>query len=273
MDGNRRFAALNECEEKYGHQSGARKLSEVFRWCSELNVRVLSVYALSTDNYYKRDKKEIDDLMDLCAQELPRLADSEDVKRVNARIIISGDLSVLPEKARAAAKYATEKTRGGKGPVLNVCLAYSGRGDFARALREVMIDESTNAASNGRGITEADIKKRLYGNVDVDESSSESDEDDKLRNSNGHSGENGIVKSKVLPRKKDSKRTNKVDLIGDVDVLVRTSGVTRLSGFLTPRLEKAILVFVDALWPDFSLLDFFGVIWTYQRNISTKRKS
>jgi undecaprenyl diphosphate synthase len=60
-------------------------------------------------------------------------------------------------------------------------------------------------------------------------------------------------------------------ILPDVDLVVRTSGTNRLSDFMTTRLENALIVFVDALWPDFGVFDFFSVIWRYRKASSILR--
>ena len=71
--------------------------------------------------------------------------------------------------------------------------------------------------------------------------------------------------------KKNEKNKLEAVILPDVDLVVRTSGTNRLSDFMTTRLENALIVFVDALWPDFGVFDFFSVIWRYRKASSILR--
>ncbi|MGC8693962.1 MAG: polyprenyl diphosphate synthase, partial [Thermoplasmata archaeon] len=64
MDGNRRFAREYGLNNAEGHKKGKEKVEEVLNWCLELNVKILTVYAFSTENF-KRSNEEIEDLMQI----------------------------------------------------------------------------------------------------------------------------------------------------------------------------------------------------------------
>ena len=82
-------------------------------------------------------------------------------------------------------------------------------------------------------------------------------------NSNSSSKSNGRIdgvdggKTRRRRSKKNEKNKLEAVILPDVDLVVRTSGTNRLSDFMTTRLENALIVFVDALWPDFGVFDFF----------------
>ena len=80
MDGNRRWAKLNNKTTKEGHKAGAEKLVEVVKWCIELDIKYLTVYAFSTENW-KRDETEINDIMFLLKEFLSSKV--EDFKKEN----------------------------------------------------------------------------------------------------------------------------------------------------------------------------------------------
>ncbi|VDN40781.1 unnamed protein product [Gongylonema pulchrum] len=52
----------------------------------------------------------------------------------------------------------------------------------------------------------------------------------------------------------------------DPDLLIRTSGETRLSDFLLWQCSKCCIYFDKALWPEFGFWNLCKAIYTYQRN-------
>ncbi len=281
MDGNRRW---EEKEKKHkrlllrkgrgGHERGAETLRNVLEWSLETSTRIetISVYAFSIDNF-KRHEGEIDRLMRLCAQELPKLARSEGVKKAKAKIVVSGRLDLVPKEVRDACVEAMEKTKENAGKVvLNVCLAYSGAEEFGRAVwRDV--EEEQNEKSGGvktKGESDEERMKRLfyYG-----------ERRDREKSNNTYASRDSRTAGRRRSRRSrgrengDEKEEEFEALIPNVDLIVRTSGTKRLSDFMTTRLENAVIVFVDALWPDFGVFDFFSVIWRYRKASSILREN
>jgi len=295
--------------ERGGHERGAETLRNVLRWSLKLpQIDAISVYAFSLENF-NRDKREVDQLMSLCIEELPKLARSDAVRNANARIVISGRLDAVSEEVRAACVYAMEETRrnrrdekeeagrrGGdeKTVVLNICLAYSGAEEFgsaAWAATEEEDDEDDDEEEEdevGRRSGEESIKRRFYygGNCSENrygrdsasctssrfsEGGGNNGSSNSSSKSNGRIG--GDVGGKMRRRRSKKNEKNKLEavILPDVDLVVRTSGTNRLSDFMTTRLENALIVFVDALWPDFGVFDFFSVIWRYRKASSILR--
>ena len=275
MDGNRRWEEKEKKRRRRegggrkggGHERGAETLRNVLEWSLETSTHIetISVYAFSIDNF-KRHEGEIDLLMRLCAQELPNLARSEEVKKAKAKIVVSGRLDLVPKEVREACIEAMEKTKENAGKVvLNVCLAYSGAEEFGRAVwRDV--EEEHNEKSGGvktKGESDEERMKRRFYYGDREKSNNTcANRDSRRRNRRSRGRENG-----------DEKEEEFEALIPNVDLIVRTSGTKRLSDFMTTRLENAVIVFVDALWPDFGVFDFFSVIWRYRKASSILREN
>ena len=290
-----------------GHERGAKTLQNVLRWSLKLpQIETISVYAFSLENF-NRDAREVDGLMSLCIEELPKLARSDAVRNANARIVISGRLDALSEEVRQACVYAMEETRRNarrdeiqeetgntregekeKTVVLNICLAYSGAEEFGSAAwaatEEEEEEEEEEEDEVGRRSGEESIKRRFYygGNGSEnrygrDNSSRFSEGGGKNGSSKSSSKSNGIIggvdggKTRRRRSKKNEKNKLEAVILPDVDLVVRTSGTNRLSDFMTTRLENALIVFVDALWPDFGVFDFFSVIWRYRKASSILR--
>ncbi|MBW3583718.1 MAG: di-trans,poly-cis-decaprenylcistransferase [Euryarchaeota archaeon] len=136
MDGNRRFARKGGGLSTDGHLMGRDKLEEVLEWCLELGIRVLTVYAFSTENF-KRDDEEVQLLMDLFERNYYRLADDPRVHKHKIRFRTIGKKELLPERVRAAAEHAEEVTRDHDQYHFNVAVAYGGREEILNAVRRI----------------------------------------------------------------------------------------------------------------------------------------
>ena len=269
-DDTSRNARKNSSSASGGHQKGALTLQNVLRWSLKLRqIETISVYAFSIENF-NREKKEVDELMSLCVDELPKLARSEAVRKANARILISGRMDLLSKEVREACAYAMEETKRGGDVVLNICLAYSGAEEFGVAT----FREAVEGRDEGGRSKEEGIKRRFYyGGSSSDRSGRESSSSRNNRSSgDGRSRKNASRTKKARSSKeKEEESFLEEAVIPDVDLVVRTSGTNRLSDFMTTRLENALIVFVEALWPDFGVLDFFSVIWRYRKASSILR--
>lgn len=270
-DKTSRNAQKNSVSASGGHQKGALTLQNVLRWSLKLRqIETISVYAFSIENF-NREKKEVDELMSLCVDELPKLARSEAVRKANARIVISGRMDLLSEEVREACAYAMEETKRGGDVVLNICLAYSGAEEFGVAT----FREAVEGRGEGGRSKEEDIKRRFYyGGSSSDRSGRESSSGRNNRSSGGGNSSSRKYRSRTKSGRSSKEKEEESFLeavIPDVDLVVRTSGTNRLSDFMTTRLENALIVFVEALWPDFGVLDFFSVIWRYRKASSILR--
>src|SRR5436189_1839332 len=91
MDGNRRFAReIGLGNVLDGHVKGRDKLEEVLEWCLEVGVRILTVYAFSTENL-ARPREEIQHLMHLFAENVRKVGDEAIEPRQQLRIYGSRD--------------------------------------------------------------------------------------------------------------------------------------------------------------------------------------
>lgn len=200
MDGNGRWAKLRGLPRHLGHKKACENIRAIFETCDDLGIKVVSFYAFSTENW-SRPQDEIDHLMDyleeFLARELPAL-----MKR-DSKIVVSGDLGRIRPKTREACLDAIEKTKDGKGCILNICLNYGGRDEIVRAARKL-----------ARRVAEGDLDPE-----DIDEA----------------------LFAKNLWHD-----------LPDVDLMIRTSGESRLSNYLLYQLAYAELLFIPTKWPDFN---------------------
>ncbi len=136
MDGNRRYAEERGETVEEGHRLGKDKLEEVLDWCIETGVKVLTVYAFSTENF-KRDQDEIDHIMNLLKTSMFEMADSQRVRDNEVHIKAMGDLEMLPDDVVDAIRYAEEKTKNHSNYFFNMAVAYGGRQEIVSAVKKV----------------------------------------------------------------------------------------------------------------------------------------
>ena len=181
MDGNRRYAkeVLKADDANQGHIKGKEKLEEMLDWCLELGVKVLTVYAFSTENF-SRKEDEVHFLMDLLERTLITFADDERIHKNHVRLKVIGDMSMVPDKVADAVRYAEEKTSAYSNFNLNMAIAYSGRQEIVDAIKtvakkvkdnELQIDDINESLISGHmyspGLPDPDLVLRTSGELRV----------------------------------------------------------------------------------------------------------
>ncbi len=216
-DGNRRWSEQNNLSKKEGYLIGIRHIGNVLKWCREAEVKIVSMWGFSTDNF-KRDKEEVAALFELFREHLleglSRKKEAEDQgKEVKVRFF--GRLNLLPKEIQRLI-YEVETATKNNGPYqLNLLLAYGGREELVDAVNDLL----------SKGVESVDL--------------------DSFRN---------FLYTQDLP---------------DPDLIIRTAGEKRLSGFMPWQSAYSELYFSNKLWPDFSYEDFQEALSDYARR---KRK-
>ena len=139
LDGNRRWARLRSLMPWDGHQAGFDKLKKLFQWAKELDIKEMSLYCFSMQNF-KRDKKEVDFLMKIFLQAAKDVLTDEDVHRDKVRIRFIGRLHLLPEDVQKAAQEAMEATKDYDNYIVNFCVAYGGREEIVDGVNKAIKD-------------------------------------------------------------------------------------------------------------------------------------
>jgi tritrans,polycis-undecaprenyl-diphosphate synthase [geranylgeranyl-diphosphate specific] len=139
MDGNRRYAKDYGLLVVEGHDKGRQKLEEVMEWCMELGVKVLTVYAFSTENV-GRDEKEISDLMSMFIINFKQLGDDARVHKNKIHVRVLGQRESLPSDLREAVKYAEERTKDYNNYFFNIAVGYGGREEIVHAIKKLAED-------------------------------------------------------------------------------------------------------------------------------------
>ncbi|KAI3840820.1 hypothetical protein MKW92_034806 [Papaver armeniacum] len=152
MDGNRRWAKNKGLEPMLGHEAGARSLVKLLPLCRNWGIKVLTVYAFSTENWI-RPKVEVDFLMKLFEKILKEELDS--FMRQEVRISVIGDSKKLPRSLQKCITKVTETTKRNSGCHLIMAVNYSGRTDIVLACQRI-----SNKVQDGL-IQPEDIDERL----------------------------------------------------------------------------------------------------------------
>ena len=140
MDGNRRFAESLGLSSINGHEKGSDKLEELMNWCLELNIKILTVYAFSTENL-NRDDDEVRGLLDLFEKNFYLLGDDKRVHNNKIKVTVLGQLDLLPENVQKAISYAQDKTKDYDKYFFNLAIAYGGRQEIILAIKNIAEDD------------------------------------------------------------------------------------------------------------------------------------
>ena len=134
LDGNRRWAKKRGMKPQEGHYRGFTNLENLADYVFSKGVKVLSVYAFSTENF-SRAKDEVDYLMDLFAVAFKKYFEKQNKK--NVRIVFSGRREPLPKKLLKMIDEVTEKTKNNTGPIFNICVNYGGRPEIVDTTKKI----------------------------------------------------------------------------------------------------------------------------------------
>lgn len=162
MDGNRRFAESLGLNPMDGHVYGREKLEELLNWCLELGIKILTVYAFSTENLRRRPE-EVQLLMRMFEENFRKLADDPRVKEHGIRVKVIGQITLLEPKVQEAIAYAMEKTKENQNYLLNLAVAYGGRDEIMNAVRKIA-SEAKDGSIRPEEVTEEIFSKHLYTN-------------------------------------------------------------------------------------------------------------
>ena len=160
MDGNRRFARLHGISAMQSHRMGADKLEDFVYWCKEIGIRVLTVFAFSTENN-SRSAEEINYLMDIFEEYLKKAGDSDKVHDNGIQIQVIGCKEGLPTGLLKAIQLTEERTICHDPSILNIAVNYGGRGEIVRATR-MICKEVRDGKISIEDINEELVSSRLY---------------------------------------------------------------------------------------------------------------
>lgn len=300
MDGNRRYARERRMETVEGHHLGAEALARILEVCYKAGVKVVTIYAFSVENF-KRPQFEVDALMDMAKFKLNQMVQhGELLQRYGARIQVLGEKERLRKDVIEAIDKAVDMTKNNGDKILNVCFPYTSRHEMTAAIQDTVRDYSRpNRPTPKRPFSETRISRSIHTKhmndlLEEQQSSHHSSAEGSTVDDDDTEMSVGSVVSSVdpppssqtsassSPVQKPPRRIvqypdpeNITDATIDdhmwtagappLDLLIRTSGVQRLSDFMLWQChEKTEVVFLDCLWPEFDLWQFLPVMVEWQ---------
>ena len=137
MDGNGRYAAKKNMPRALGHKAGCDNLEIILEECVRLDVKFLTVYAFSTENW-SRSESEINALMELFKLYLPRI--KEKAKKNNVRVKFIGVIDKFEKDVYAGCLDLINETKNMTGTTFVIALNYGGRDEIIRAVNKICDD-------------------------------------------------------------------------------------------------------------------------------------
>lgn len=212
MDGNGRWAKTRRHNRIFGHIRGAKIAKSVIEECARLKMPYLTLFAFSTENWF-RPVEEVSFLMHLLKRQL--LREKSMLMEQNIRFQVIGEVARLPLAVREVVVSTVEETSANTGMTLTFALSYGGRQEITHMAREI-------------------ARQVKMGHLE------ESEVDEALVAS--------LLPSSFLP---------------DPDLIIRTSGESRISNFFLWQSAYSEIEFEAKAWPDFSNEDLHRILSSY----------
>lgn len=158
MDGNGRWAQKRFMNRVKGHEQGVQTVQEVVSTCRELGIKVLTLYAFSTENW-ARPKVEVMALMHLLKRFLKTKV--EQMLKNDIRLNIIGQIERLPDDVRKEAERVMAVTKNNCTMILNLAISYGAREEITRAVQQIA-HKVGNKELADKDITDKTISDHLY---------------------------------------------------------------------------------------------------------------
>ena len=157
MDGNGRWAKKRGLPRSAGHSAGANNFRKIIRYCSDIGIKYLTMYAFSTENW-KRPEDEVNSLMKLFKQYLEEAL--RDFKDDTIVLKFIGDTTAFSDDIQALMKDAVEGSKDRDGMVLNLAMNYGGRSELVMAAKNI-----ANKVKKGEILPEDIDEKMISDNI------------------------------------------------------------------------------------------------------------
>ncbi len=151
MDGNGRWAKKRGLPRELGHKYGAQKFKDVIKHCRDIGLKVVTVYAFSTENW-KRPETEVKALMQLFERYIDDCISQ--IAEYNVKIKFIGDMSVF-KNSFGEKIQSLEKMTENNPLILNIAINYGGRAEIVAAVNKLIATGKTS-------ISENDISNAVY---------------------------------------------------------------------------------------------------------------
>lgn len=155
MDGNRRWAKEKSMMTTMGHKKGADVLVDTAKYCNEIGLKYLTVYAFSTENW-KRTEEEVGYLMGLLGVYLDKFLKELDMENIKINFI--GNIDIIDSSLSTRIRNLEEKTANNTGLNLMIAFNYGGRDEIVRACRNIAEKVKNNE------LNVDDIDENLFSN-------------------------------------------------------------------------------------------------------------
>jgi undecaprenyl diphosphate synthase len=136
-DGNRRWARERGLNPLEGHRKGYEKLIDFTNWCRDRNIKVLTAFGFSTENW-NRTPEEVSYLMELLEMGLRVHLKDFTSKERGAKVRIIGQKERLPKSLQEVISEVEAQTKNQDGMFLNLAISYGGRWDIVQAIQKMM---------------------------------------------------------------------------------------------------------------------------------------
>ena len=196
--------------------AGSDNLEGFLRWCLDLDIKMVTLYGFSTENY-NRSGEEVEELMSIILNKFRTLKTDPLIEDENVKIKVIGRRDQLSQEMNKEIDSVEAQTAENDGFQLNIAIGYGGRAEIVDAVKKI-----------GERIK--------IGEIDID------DIDEQLLSNH--------LYTEGMP---------------DPDLIIRTSGEERLSGFLLWQSAYSELYFTEIFWPAFRKIDFWRAIRVWQQ--------
>lgn len=228
MDGNNRWAKnKNLALSLGGHTEGLKQARSIIEYCVQIKLKYLSLFVFSTENW-KRPKAEITFLMKLLNNSIKK--ELPLLVKNNIKLHLIGDLKPLPKQTQETLLSIVKQSKKATGLNLILAINYGGRSDIMQACKSY-IKTQTDKIINKQNKKISEKLKEIYENLS----------EEKL---------NSFMHSSIAP---------------NPDLIIRTSGETRLSNFYLWPSAYSEIMWIDKLWPDFKPKDLQNCIAGFQQ--------
>jgi short-chain Z-isoprenyl diphosphate synthase len=220
QDGHRRYAREAGLSNLTGYSHGATKTEEVLAWCAQLEIPMVTLWWLSTENL-SRAGDDVTAVLDVIEDRLAEWIDGGLAARLGMRVRPIGTRDLLPDSVLRVLQRAESATRHHERLLVNVGVGYGGRQEIIDAVKGYLHESHERRDRMEdilEGLTADTLAKYLY--------------------------------TYDCP---------------DPDLIIRTSGEVRLSGFMLWQSAYSEFYFCDAYWPVFRRIDFLRAIRNYQQ--------
>ena len=134
MDGNGRWGIKHKNSRNAGHRAGLNTVESVIDECLKINIKYLTLYTFSTENW-KRPKKEINYLFNLLENFLTNKIDNLLKKNIKLKFI--GEINKLPIRLRKIIKNSELKTSKNSSLQVNVALNYGSKSELINSIKNI----------------------------------------------------------------------------------------------------------------------------------------